>query len=86
MPEMQKPVLEHAAPKANQTPRLDGRLADNSVPDSNDVTVRETDDWLPPEPVSVPTDCDVPKAPNGGCSYWLSSGVRQQLSERLVGN
>ena len=47
MPEVQKPVLEHAAPKANQTPRLDGRLADDSLPESNHAAkagaVRKTD-------------------------------------------
>jgi hypothetical protein len=30
MPEMQKPVLEHAAPKANQNQGLDSRLAGES--------------------------------------------------------
>jgi len=31
MPEMQKPVLEHAAPKANQNQGLDGHLADEAT-------------------------------------------------------
>ena len=47
MPEVQSPVLEHAAPKAVQTSRLDGRLADASLPESKnavkEVTVRKTD-------------------------------------------
>lgn len=33
MPEVQKPVLEHAAPEANQTPGLAGRLADGDYHD-----------------------------------------------------
>jgi hypothetical protein len=37
MPEVQKPVLEHAAPKADQNQGLDGRLADASLPESNYV-------------------------------------------------
>ena len=37
MPEVQKPVLEHAAPKADQNQRLDGHSADASLPDSNSV-------------------------------------------------
>jgi hypothetical protein len=31
MPEVQKPVLEHAAPKANQNQGLDGHLADEAA-------------------------------------------------------
>ena len=31
LPEVQEPVLEHAAPEANQTPRLAGRLAEQNV-------------------------------------------------------
>jgi hypothetical protein len=31
MPEMQKPVLEHAAPKANQNQGLDSHLADEAT-------------------------------------------------------
>jgi hypothetical protein len=31
MPEVQKPVLEHAAPKANQNQGLEGRLADEAT-------------------------------------------------------
>jgi hypothetical protein len=39
MPEMQKPVLEHAAPKANQNQRLDGHLADEGT-----TSMQTTDD------------------------------------------
>jgi hypothetical protein len=31
MPEVQKPVLEHAAPKANQNQGLDSHLADEAT-------------------------------------------------------
>ena len=51
MPEMQKPVLEHAAPKADQNQRLGGRLADSSLPESthvvNLVTEPITDEFPP---------------------------------------
>lgn len=40
MPEVQKSVLEHAAPKANQTPRLDGRLADDILPEQKTGVTR----------------------------------------------
>lgn len=42
MPEVQKPVLEHAAPKADQNQGLDGRLADESLPEGNDDVKRVT--------------------------------------------
>ena len=34
LPEMQESVLEHAAPEANQTPRLAGRLTDGDYPEN----------------------------------------------------
>lgn len=37
MSEMQEPVLEHAAPKADQNQRLDGHSADASLPESNPI-------------------------------------------------
>lgn len=53
MPEVQKPVLEYAAPKADQNQRLDGHSADASLPHSNpvvkEVTIRKTGNFpLPP--------------------------------------
>lgn len=46
MPEMQKPVLEHAAPKANQNQRLDGHLA-NEAATSMQITVETCADVSP---------------------------------------
>ena len=51
MPEMQKPVLEHAAPKANQNQGLDSHLADEAT-----ALMQKADEFSPspeerPEPV-----------------------------------
>ena len=37
LPEMQKSVLEHAAPEANQNQGLAGRLADGDYPENQDA-------------------------------------------------
>ncbi len=40
---------------------------------------------LPPEPISVPTDCHELKKPDGG-ARCLTSGVSEKFSESLVGD
>lgn len=42
MPEVQKSVLEHAAPKADQNQGLDGQLTDGSLPESNYIVKEVT--------------------------------------------
>lgn len=37
MPEVQKPVLEHAAPKAIQNQGLDGQLTSTTIPQSKQI-------------------------------------------------
>jgi hypothetical protein len=59
MPEMQKPVLEHAAPKANQNQGLDGHLADEAT-----TSMQIAEESFPSDlrPYPIPTSI---KAENG---------------------
>jgi hypothetical protein len=52
MPEMQKPLLEHAAPKANQNQGLDGHLADEAT-----ALMQKADEFSPSNlrPFPIPT-------------------------------
>jgi hypothetical protein len=66
MPEVQKPVLEHAAPETQEkdlTGVLDGQESCKEFAGIKSVTISDGMGTLPPEPISVPTDCMVWKTP-----------------------
>ena len=89
LPKVQESVLEHAAPEANQTSRLAGRLANRDYPENsgfvNVGTVRKTDTGYETElsmtKVKIIDAEPIVKASQ--CIREISQCIREAASERL---
>jgi hypothetical protein len=88
MSEMQDPVFEYSPTEA-QNPRVTGdTLAQNSTVSTDDcrpLSVRKTDDWLPPEPTSVPSGGPCVRK-TSGCYHYLTACVSEQFVELGIRN